>query len=115
MRYLILLLLVAPLVACGDSAPAGRALQFVGEPRITTSSGGFFQAEGRVKNTHASQPYTGNIGVTLFDAEGKIVGTAQTSVFSLPPGEEITYIALGRDAPPTWTKIEQKITLERPD
>jgi len=64
------------------------------------------------KNTHATKAYTGNIGITLFDADGKIVGTTVSSVMGVPPGDETPYIALGSNAPVTWAKVEQKITLE---
>ncbi|HXI16393.1 MAG TPA: FxLYD domain-containing protein [Chloroflexota bacterium] len=113
-RFAVLSLLIGALVACGDAAgaPAGRVLQFVGEPRVTIQTGNFLHVEGRVKNTHATRSYIGNIGITLFDADGKIIGTAVATVVNLPPGEEITYTAAGANAPASWAKVEQKITVE---
>lgn len=94
------------------STPAGaRVLVFSGEPRVVPE-GRSLWVQGRVKNTSTTRAYTGNIGVTFFDAEGKIVAHAIGTVSRLPPGEEITYRALTQEMPTSWARLEEKITTE---
>lgn len=110
MRYLWLILLAVFVAGCDTTPSGGRALALIGEPVVSTLPGAV-KVDGRVKNT-AKRPYTGNIGVTFFDEGGKIVGTAVATVVNLPPGEEITYSALGTPPTAAWKRVEAKITTE---
>lgn len=105
---------VLVLLAACDGAPGGtgRALQFVGESRVTVESYGL-RVEGRVKNT-GTRPVTGTIKVTLLDADGKIVGTCSGAVNGVQPGEEATYSAIGTDKPAAWATVEPRIDVEVP-
>lgn len=84
----------------------------MGEPRVV-SDPNLFRVDGRVKN-NADKPYTGFVKVTLFDEGGKIVGVYTGAVNSVPPGEEVTYTAVGTDKPESWAKVEARIDSQVP-
>jgi len=113
------LLLAVGLVAllsqagCGDGGPgAAKPLAVVGEPLVTRPNPTTVMAAGRVKNS-AQGVISGIVTVTLFGADGKIVGTAQGAANSVAPGDEVTYQAMGIvTADAQWTRVEAKVTTQ---
>jgi hypothetical protein len=95
----------------GPGTSSGHVLVFAGEPRVVPE-GRSLWVQGRVKNTSPTRAYTGNIGVTFFDTEGKIVAYAIGTVHRVLPGEEVTYRAFTQETPTSWARLEEKITTE---
>jgi hypothetical protein len=98
-----------PATVGATRAPAPAAgLELVGEPSVLTKQYGLRDAVGRVRNTD-TEPRSGFVNVTLFDAEGKIIGTANGAVPNLQPGEEATYSGAIGTAVPEVARIEARV------
>lgn len=98
------------------SVPAStKGLTVTGEPLVTRPGNNTtLVVAGRVKN-EAQRPYSGQVTVTLFGADGKIVGTADGAVNDVPAGDEVTYQAVGLvPLEAAWTRVEPKVTLQIP-
>jgi hypothetical protein len=98
------------LAACGDGAtPAGPPpLVLVGDPTVT-KTGTLVTVAGRVKN-QAQRPYTAFVVVTLFGADGAVVGVCNGAVNDVPPGEEVTYQAVSAGAVTApWARVEARV------
>ena len=107
------LLLGLLLVGCGSGPSVPQTgtragLELVGEPAILTKEYGLREAVGRVRNTD-TEARSGNVEVTLFGADGKVVGTAVGLVSGVQPGGDATYNGAVGTTVPEVARVEARV------
>lgn len=86
----------------------------VGDPVEGKTAAGNRQLVGRVRNTD-TQPRTGRVQVTMFDASGKATGTVDAYVQHVDAGGEATYDPIiGKDVP-AWSRLEVRVVTQLRD
>lgn len=107
------LLLLGSVAGCGNAGSASTdltaAIQLVGQPAATITTGTAVQVTGQLHNTDQKQ-HDVYLQATMADASGKTVGTATGKAEDVHAGATVSYTLTGTVTQPTWSKVTVTIT-----